>query len=223
MRLTFHYDCEKLIFDRISWNRSTNQIRLASLWSRSKILSYQVKLVFSVFGRVFIVCAWFLAVQPLLNKFESLSTCESHQNWESSTWLTQMHIQSFRKISSLVSLRLSFCDPSPPLKLIVGGSSKVNKKCYTHPNSIPSVSMSSMSQKEEMGKNPFWYFWTNRLWPFNFESEIFKFKYLGFCSSDWETKDSSRNIEIERRHGEKPILIFWLFHLLKSLWLFNFP
>ena len=98
-----------------------------SSWSRSKILSYEVKLIFSVFGRIFIVCAWFWSVQPMFNKFESLSTFESHQDWESSTWLIQMHIQAFRKISSLVIFRLSSCDSSPPLKMAVGGSSKVRK------------------------------------------------------------------------------------------------
>ena len=35
-------------------------------------------------------------------------------------------------------------------------------------NSIPSVAMSYMSQREDMRKIPFWDFWFNRLWPFNF-------------------------------------------------------
>ena len=69
-----------------------------------------------------------------------------------------MHIQDFRNISSLVIFRLSSCDSSPPLRLIVGGSSKVHRMSYTHPNSIPSIAMSSLRQEEEMGKNPFWYF-----------------------------------------------------------------
>ena len=60
MRLTFHCDCEKLIFDQISWNTSPNQIGLVSLWCRSRILSYEVKLIFSVFCRTFIIRAWFL-------------------------------------------------------------------------------------------------------------------------------------------------------------------
>ena len=37
MRLTFHLDCKKLIFDRISWNTHPNRMGLVSLWSRSKI------------------------------------------------------------------------------------------------------------------------------------------------------------------------------------------
>ena len=52
--------------------------------------------------------------------------------------------------------------------------------------------------------------------------EIFKSHYLGFYSSDFKTEDSSENLSIKRIHGEKPILIFWVFHLRKSLWLFNF-
>ena len=159
----------------------------------------------------------------MFNKFESLSTFESHQDLESSTWIIQIHIQAFINISSLVIFRLSSCDPSPPLRLTVGGSLKVLKMSYAHPNSIPLVAMSSMRKREEMSKKQLWDFWADRLWPFNFQPEIFKFKYLGFCSSDWKTGDSSRNLEIERRHGEKPILIFWVFLLQKSLWLSNFP
>ena len=66
-----------------------------------------------------------------------------------------MHIQAFRRISSLVIFRLSSCDSSPPLKLVVGGSSKVHKMSYTHPNLILLVSMIYMSQEEEMGKTHF--------------------------------------------------------------------
>ena len=132
-----------------------------------------------------------------------------------------MHIQGFRNISSLVIFRLSPCDSSPPLILAVGGSSKVHQMSNNHPNSIPSVAMCSLRQEEEMGKISFWYFLVDRLWPFNFQLNLFKFEYLNFCSSDWKTEDSSRKLEIERRHGEKPILRFWVFHLYKSLWLFT--
>ena len=144
MRQNFHRGLRKLIFNRISWNTSPNRMGLVSSWSRSKILSYEVKLIFLVFGRIFIVRAWFLDVQPMFNKFESLSTSESHQDWESSTWIIQMYIQAFRKISSLVICRLSSCDSSPPLRLVVGGSLKVHKTSYTHLNSISLVSVSSM-------------------------------------------------------------------------------
>jgi hypothetical protein len=89
----------------------------------------------------------FLVVQPMFNKFESLRTSKSHQDWESSTWLIQMHIKAFRMISSVVIFKLSSCDPSPPVRRAVGGSSKVHKMSYTHPNSIPSVAMSLMNEK----------------------------------------------------------------------------
>ena len=39
----------------------------------------------------------------------------------------------------------------------------------THPNSITSDVLSSMSQREHMRKNPFCYFRFNRLWLFNFQ------------------------------------------------------
>ena len=134
-----------------------------------------------------------------------------------------MPTHAFRKISQLVNFKLFPCDLSPPLKPTVGGFSKDHKMSYTHPNSIPSVAMGSRRKEEEMRKDPFWYFRVNRLWPFNFQPEIFKFKYLGLCSSDWKTKDSSGNPKIDRRHGEKTIFIFWVFHLWKSLWLFTSP
>ena len=58
MRLIFHLDCEELIFDRISRNNYPNRMGLVSLWSRSENISYEVKLIFSNFGRIFIVRAW---------------------------------------------------------------------------------------------------------------------------------------------------------------------
>ena len=62
--------------------------------------------------------------------------------------------QAFRKISSLVIFRLSSCDSSPPLRLTVGGSSKVHKMSYNHPNYIPPVATSFMRQEEDIGKKP---------------------------------------------------------------------
>jgi hypothetical protein len=78
MRLTFHCDCEKLIFDWISWNIHLNRMGRVSLWSRSKILSYELKLIFSSFGRICIVRAWIFG-------------CSSHvhQVWEfEKLWIT---------------------------------------------------------------------------------------------------------------------------------------
>ena len=46
-------------------------------------------------------------------------------------------------------------DLSPPLKPVIGGSSKVRKMSYTHPNLILSVDMGSKRQEEEMIKDPF--------------------------------------------------------------------
>ena len=50
-----------------------------------------------------------------------------------------------------------------------GRSLKVDKMNSTHSNLISSVTISSISLGEDMRKNPFWYFWFDRLWPFNFQ------------------------------------------------------
>ena len=165
----------------------------------------------------------FLVVHPMFTKFESLRNYDLHQDWKLSSRIIHMHTQAFRKISQLVNFELFPCDLSPPLKLTVGGFLKDRKMSYTHPNLISSVAMGFRRQGEEMRKYPFWDFLANWLWPFNFQPNIFKFEYLSFCSFDWKTEDSSGNLEIERRHGEKPIFIFWVINLRKSLWLFNFP
>ena len=65
------------------------------------------------------------------------------------------HSSFQKKISQLVIFKLFSCDLSPPLKPITGGSSKVHKMSYTHPNLIPSVDMGSRRQEEEMRKDPF--------------------------------------------------------------------
>ena len=114
-----------------------------------------------------------------------------------------MFIQAFKNISSLVIFRLSSCDSSPPLRLAVSGSSKVPKMSYTHPNSILLVAMSFMRQEEEMIKIPFWNFQADQLWPFNFRPKSSNSNIL--VSPHWKTEDSSGKLEIERRHGEKPI------------------
>ena len=58
MRLIFYLDCEEYIFDRISKNTYLNRMGLVSSWSRSKNLSYELKLIFSSFWRNFIDRAW---------------------------------------------------------------------------------------------------------------------------------------------------------------------
>ena len=163
----------------------------------------------------------FEVVHPMFIKFGSSRNYESHQDWISSSWIIHMHTQAFRNISQLVIFKLSSCDLSPPLEPVTCESLKLHKMSYTHPNSIPSVCMGSRRQEEDIRKHPFWDFRADRLWPFNFQSNIFKFEYLGFYSSDRKIEDSSGKLEIRRRHGEKPILRFWMFHLQNSLWLFT--
>ena len=77
MRLTFHLDCEELIFDRISRNTYLNWMGLVSLWSRSENISYELKLIFSSFGRTFIVRAWICGCSAYVHQvwqFEQLWT-----------------------------------------------------------------------------------------------------------------------------------------------------
>ena len=100
----------------------------------------------------------FEVVRPMFTRFDSLSNYELHQDWITSTSLTDMHTQDFRKISQLVNFKLSSCDLSPPLKPVTGGSLKVRKMSYTHPNSISSVYIGFRRQEEEMRKDPFLYF-----------------------------------------------------------------
>jgi hypothetical protein len=104
----------------------------------------------------------FVVVQPMFTKSDCLKNFEPYQDWNTSTSLTHMHTQAFRKISQLVNFKLSSSDLSPPLKLITGGSSKFHKMSYTHPHSIPSVVMGSRRQEEEMRKGPILYFWVDR-------------------------------------------------------------
>ena len=66
-----------------------------------------------------------------------------------------MNTQAFRKISQLVIFKLSSFDLSPPLEPVNGGSSKVHRMSYTHPNLVMSVAMGSRREGEDMIKDPF--------------------------------------------------------------------
>ena len=106
---------------------------------------------------------WLFSPFQQVCEFKYFFNAESHEDRESSSYLIKMHIQVSKEFSTLVIFRLSSCDLSPPLKLAIGGSLKVHKMSYTHPNSIPSVFMSYMRKREEMRKNLFWYFWVDWL------------------------------------------------------------
>ena len=168
MRLNFYLDCEEHIFDRISRNTYPNWMGLVSLWSRSKNLSYELKLIFSSFCRNFIDRAQIWGCPTHVHQIHSLRNHESHQDVKPSSYITHLHTQAFRKISQVVIFKLSSCDSSPPPKPVTGESSNVHKMSYTHPNLIPLVAMGSRRQEEEMKKDPFWDFQVNRLWRFNF-------------------------------------------------------
>ena len=91
----------------------------------------------------------------MFTNIDSLRNYESHWDGISSSLLTHMNTQDFKKISQLLIFKLSSCDLSPPLKPVTGGSSKVHKMSYTHPNVIMLVAMCSRRQEEEMIKDPF--------------------------------------------------------------------
>ena len=130
MRLILHPDCEKHIFDRISSNTHLNLMGLVSLCSIREILSYELKLFFWVLVKISSSVHGFVVVQPMFTKFDSFSNFEPYQDWKTSTSLTHMHTQAFKKISQLVNFKLSSCDLSPPLKPVAGGSSKFRKMSY---------------------------------------------------------------------------------------------
>ena len=134
-----------------------------------------------------------------------------------------MHIQASRNISSLLIFRLSSCDSSPPLKPATGESSNDHKMSYTHPNSISLVSMGYRRWEEVIRKDPFWYFSDDKLWLFNFHPISQNWNILISTHLFAKLKIVLENLMIERRHGQKTISKFQVFHLRKSLWLFTSP
>ena len=136
MRLIIHLDCEKHIFVRISSNTHLNRMGLFHCVQEEKSFHMNSSCFFLVLVEISSSVHGFLAVQPMFTKSDSLSNFEPYQDWKISTSLTHMHTEFFRKIPQLVNFKLSSCDSSPPLRLVVGGSSKVHKMSYTHPNLI---------------------------------------------------------------------------------------
>ena len=111
MRLTFYLDCEEFIFDRISWNNYLNRMGLVSLWSRSENISYELKLIFSNFGHIFIVRAWISGYSAHVHhvwQFEKL--------WITSRWdikfMTYVYEQSsFQKYFTTCNFQAIFLWP----------------------------------------------------------------------------------------------------------------
>ena len=150
----------------------------------------------------------FESVRTMFIKFERLSNHETHRYVIPGSYLTHFHTQAFRKFSEVVIFKLSSCDSSPPLELVIGESSNDHRMSYSHPNSILLVVMGSRRWEVVMRKYPFWYFSDNQLWPFNFQSNISKMEYLDFYSSYCKTEDSYGKLGIRRIHGQKPIFRF---------------
>ena len=99
MRLTFYLDCEEFILGRISWNNYLNRMGLVSLWSRSENISYELKLIFLSFGRIFIIRAWIWGCSSHVHQVWQFEKLWITSDWKSSTWLIYMHTQYFEKIS----------------------------------------------------------------------------------------------------------------------------
>ena len=109
----------------------------------AKIFHMNSSWFFQVFDEISSIVHGFEVVQPMFIKFNNSSNHKSHWDVIPSSYLTHLHTQAFIKISQVVIFKLSSCDSSPPLKPITGESSNVHKMSYTHPNSIPSISMGS--------------------------------------------------------------------------------
>ena len=106
--LTFHWVS---IFDQISSNTNPNRMGLVSLCFRKEILSYELKFFFWVLVEISSSVHGFVAVQPMFTKFDNLRNFEPYQDWKTSTSLTHMHTQAFRKISQLVNFKAIFLWP----------------------------------------------------------------------------------------------------------------
>ena len=170
-------------------------------------------------------CSYMILVVELVCQvweFKHLHNSESHDDWESRRKLIKMHNQDSRKFSSLLIFKLSFCDSSP--SLITSRwwifKSWSNELYSSEFNSVSCYEFHDPKGRHE--KRPILRFLVRPVvilqLPIWLSTKIFKSHYLGFCSSYFKTEDSL----IEIIHGQKPILRFWVFHLQKFLWLFNF-
>ena len=128
-------------------------------------------LIFLVFGRIFIAHAWFWLFNHF-DKFKNLSTSSNINHIRIGNQIQNLSKCTINLLENFHHLLLSsylLVTLHLPWSLAVGGSSNVDKMSSTHPNPIPSVAMSSMFRGKDMRKTPFWYFWFDRLWPFNFQ------------------------------------------------------
>ena len=190
-----------------------------SSWSFMKISSYESMFSFSGSGRIFTTCKWFWLFN-LFVKFVSLTTC----------W-TPNHMRSVNQVENLskftIKLPKSFhyfyfssyllVTLHLPWSLADGGSLKVDKMSSTHLNLIPLYVLSSMSQREDMSKNPFWYFWFNRLWPFNFQFGCWpkssNHKILVSTHPIWKLKIVPKIYRLRESMVKNP---FWYFEYFTS-------
>ena len=104
-----------------------------------------------------------------------------------------------------------------PWSLANGGSSKVDKISSTHMNLILSDVLSLIIQRECMRKNPFWYFWFDWLWPFNFQfgcrPKSSNHNILVFAHPIWKLKIV---LEISWSRESMVIKTFWFFEFFTS-------
>jgi hypothetical protein len=107
-----------------------------------------------------------------------------------------------------------------------GEASKADKMSSTRPNSNLSVVLDYICQGKDMRKTHFYILSLTKCDTETLillSAQIYKFQYLSFRSSNFKSRDRSRNLTINRIHGEILIFRFWVLHLWKSRWLFIFP
>jgi hypothetical protein len=133
----FYLDCKEHIFDRISKNTYPNRMGLVSSWSRSKNLSYELKLIFSSFWRNFIDRAWIWGCLAHVHQIRQFKKQRNTSGCDTKFISYLFEHSSFQKVLQVVIFKLSSCDSSPPLEPVTSESSNDHRMSSTHPNSIP--------------------------------------------------------------------------------------
>ena len=116
MRLIFYLDCEEHILIE------SQRILIRFEWDlfhcdlEAKISHMNSSWFFRVFDEISSTVHGFEAVQPMFTKFDSSSNNKTHQDVITSSYLTYLNTQAFRKFLQVVIFKLSSCDSSPPLE-----------------------------------------------------------------------------------------------------------
>ena len=95
-----------------------------------------------------------LVVHPVFQvcKFYHFLNFDSHEKRQIGTKTFKIHLRDSGKFSTVQLFELSSCDFSFPWSLAYVATFKSDKMSSSNPNSILSDVLSSMSQREHMGK-----------------------------------------------------------------------